>query len=203
LVISNIASSAKIVGFSLFNFNFSFDGGTLLFPLTYILGDILTEVYGFKTARRAILIGFFSLLLSSLVFLILKILPPDIIWETNIGITTYNSILSGMFTGGIVIASISAYLSGELINAFLLSKIKKITKGKFFWFRSMASSIIGQFIDTIIFIFIATLLHVFPKEIFWNLIITNYIFKMLLEIIILPLTYKIVFFLKKKENQDI
>jgi len=202
LIISNIASSAKIVdlGVSLFSIPLVFDGGTILFPFVYILGDVLTEVYGFKTARRVILTGFAAMILTTLTFFTLGILPAEIYWEAEAGSDAYNAILGGMSYGGIVLASLAAYLAGEFSNAAILSKIKTITKGRFLWIRTIGSSLVGQFLDTTIFILIATVTGVFGWEIFWSLVITNYIIKCSIEILMTPVTYRACSFLKKKEN---
>jgi len=205
LIVSNIASSAKIVdlGFSIFSIPLMFDGGTLLFPLVYVLGDVLTEVYGFKTARRVIWTGFIVMALTAGVFLLLKILPPEGYWEAEVGSQAYNAILDGMSSGGIVLASLSAYLVGELSNALILSKIKVKMKGKMLWVRTIGSSLVGEFLDTFIFVLIATVTGVFMWEIFWSLIITNYIIKCCIEAGMTPFTYWVTRFLKRKEGVDV
>jgi len=204
LVISNIASSAKIVdlGISFFSIRLAFDGGTLLFPLAYVLGDILTEVYGFKVSRRVIWTGFGVLALAMLTFLLLKVLPPDTLWEETVGSAAYDSILGGMSYGGIVLASFVAYLAGEFSNAVLMSKIKVLMKGRHLWFRAIVSSLVGEFLDSIIFISIATLTRVFPAELFWSLVLTNYFIKIVIEVVVLPLTYRLARFLKRSEGID-
>ena len=206
LIISNVASSAKIadLGISIFSIPLVFDGGTLLFPLAYVLGDVLTEVYGFKTARRVIWTGFIALALSSLVFFLLGLLPPEEMWEAETGgNAAYNAILGGMSYGGIVLASLTAYLVGELSNAKILSKIKVLMKGRMLWVRTISSSLIGQFLDTLIFVSIATVTGVFPPEIFLSLVITNYILKCSIEVLVTPFTYQVCGFLKRKEGIDV
>jgi len=212
-IISNIASSAKIVdlGFSLFGIRLAFDGGTLLFPLAYILGDILTEVYGFKAARRAIWTGFGVLTLSALVFFALRILPPEAVWEAQsghadsavTGTVAYNIILGGISSGGIVIASLSAYLIGGFSNSILLSKIKVLMKGRHYWIRSIGSSVAGHLLDSFVFISVATIAGVFPAELFATLILTNFILKFIIELLAYPVNYIMVRFLKKKEGIDV
>ncbi|MCL2212130.1 MAG: queuosine precursor transporter [Treponema sp.] len=202
LIVSNIASSAKIVdlGFSIFSIPLVFDGGTLLFPLAYILGDVLTEVYGFKTTRRVIWTGFAAMILAVLIFFVLGALPAESFWaEETGGDAAYSAILGGMSYGGIVLASLCAYLVGEFSNAAVLVKIKEKTKGRFLWIRTIGSSLVGQFLDTTIFVLIATVTGVFGWEIFWSLVITNYILKCGIEAIFTPFTYWISNFLKKKE----
>lgn len=211
LVISNVASAAKIVdlGISLFSIPLTFDGGTLLFPFAYVLGDVLTEVYGFKTTRRVIWLGFAVLAFSSLFFYLLGILPPETFWETQAvdsgalsGSAAYNFILGGMSSGGIALASLAAYLAGEFSNAAVLSKIKTIMKGRLLFVRTIGSSLIGQALDTFIFVLIATLLGVFGWEIFWSLVITNYILKCGIEALMTPFTCFVSGFLKRKEGID-
>jgi len=206
LVISNIASSAKIVdiGISLFSIPLVFDGGTILFPLAYVLGDVLTEVYGFKTARRVILTGFAALALTALVFFVLGKLPPEASWSAETGgNTAFNAILGGISYGGIVLASLSAYLVGELSNAIILSKLKVKMKGKMLWVRTIGSTLVGEFLDTAIFVLIACVAKVFSWEIFWSLVLTNYILKCGIEVIVTPFTYWASRFLKLKEGVDI
>ena len=205
LVISNVASAAKIVdlGFSLFKIPLVFDGGTLLFPFAYILGDVLTEVYGFKTAKRVIWTGFAALAFTSLFFFLLGILPGEEYWEAEAGSAAYNAILGGMSYGGIVLASLAAYLVGEFSNAKILSKIKVLMKGRMLWVRTISSSLAGQFLDTMIFVTIASLTKVFPWEIFWSLVLTNYILKCGIEAAMTPLTYQACRFLKRKEGVDV
>jgi len=205
LIISNIASSAKIVdmGFSLFSIPLVFDGGTILFPFVYILGDVLTEVYGFKTTRRVIWTGFAAMALTTLVFFVLGVLPAESFWNTEVGGEAYNSVLGGMSYGGIVLASLAAYLAGEFSNAAILSKIKVKMRGRFLWVRTIGSSLAGQFLDTMIFVLIASAAGVFGWEIFWSLVITNYILKCGIEALMTPFTYLTSRFLKKKEGIDV
>jgi len=205
LLISNIASAAKIVdlGISIFTIPLMFDGGTLLFPLVYVLGDVLTEVYGFKTARRVIWTGFAAMALAAAFFFLLGIMPPESYWESETGSAAYNAVLGGMSYGGIVLASLSAYLVGELSNAAILSKLKVRMKGRMLWVRTIGSSLIGEGLDTLIFVFIATLTGVFGWEIFWSLVITNYILKCSIEIMMTPFTYWLSGFLKKKDGADV
>jgi len=206
LVVSNIASSAKIVdlGISLFSIPLVFDGGTILFPLAYVLGDVLTEVYGFKTTRRVIFIGFAALVLTVLVFFVLGALPSEANWSAETGgNAAYSAILGGISYGGIVLASLSAYLVGELSNAIILSKIKVKMKGRMLWVRTIGSTLVGEFLDTTIFVLIASAAGVFSWEIFWSLVLTNYILKCGIEAVVTPFTYWASGFLKKKEGIDV
>lgn len=205
LVVSNIASSAKIIdwGFSIFGVRMAFDAGTLLFPVSYIFGDILTEVYGYKHSRRVIWIGFFCLALSSLVFWLVKILPGDIAWQSYAGQHAYDIILGGMSSGGIALASLCGYWTGNFSNSFTLAKMKLITRGRWLWTRTIGSTLIGELLDTIVFITIASIFSVFPWSLFITLVLTNYLFKCSVEAIMTPITYIIVNYLKHYEHEDV
>lgn len=204
LIVSNIASSAKIVdwGFSIAGVRMAFDAGTILFPVSYIFGDVLTEVYGFKRSRRVIWTGFACLGLSSLILWLVRIMPGEAAWQSYAGQQAYESILGGMSTGGIVIASLLAYLAGEFTNSVVLAKMKVATKGKWLWMRTIGSTLVGEGVDSVIFIFIATLAGVFPWAIFVSLVLTNYLFKCSIEALMTPLTYRVVNALKNAENED-
>lgn len=204
LIISNIASSAKIVdwGVSLFGIPLSFDAGTLLFPVSYIFGDVLTEVYGFRRSRRVIWTGFACLALSALVLGIVRALPGEANWESYAGQSAYEAILGGMSTGGIVLASLVAYFAGEFSNSVVLAKMKVATRGRWLWMRTIGSTLVGEGVDTAVFIFVATLAGVFPWELFASLTLTNYIFKVAVEAIMTPVTYQIVAVLKRSERED-
>ncbi|MFU8827490.1 MAG: queuosine precursor transporter [Brevefilum sp.] len=205
LVLSNIASSAKIIdwGISLGNLPLSFDAGTVLFPISYIVGDVLTEVYGYKRSRRIIWIGFGTLAFSALVFWLVQVLPGEATWQASVGQASYDQILGSMSSGAIVVASLAGFLAGSFSNAILMALMKVLTKGKLLWTRTIGSSIIGQAFDTFSFIFIATALGVFPWSLFWSLTITNYIFKLLVEIVVTPVTYWVVNGLKRAEGVDV
>jgi queuosine precursor transporter len=204
LVVSNIASSAKIVdwGVSLFGVPMAFDAGTILFPVSYIFGDILTEVYGYKQSRRAIWAGFFCLALTSAIFWIIGRLPGEATWQGYAGDAAYNAILGGISSGGIVLASLAGFWTGEFTNSFVLAKMKVLTEGRWLWTRTIGSTIFGELVDTIVFVVVASASGVFPWSLFSTLIVTNYLFKCGVEAIMTPVTYLIVNFLKHAENED-
>lgn len=191
LLISNVAST-KIVDFGWF----TFDGGTLLFPLSYIFGDILTEVYGYKRSRSVIWLGFFCALVMSAVFMIVGALPAAPDWGNQ---AAYDAILG--LTPRIVLASLFAYFCGEFSNSFILAKMKIATNGKWLWTRTIGSTVVGELVDSTLFIMIA-FWGVLPGTVLLTLIVSNYIFKTAVEIVFTPITYKVISFLKKKENED-
>ncbi len=194
LLISNIAS-VKLVLLG----PFTFDGGTLLFPISYIFGDILTEVYGYRASRKVIWTGFSAAALMSLTLWAVGKLPGPEDWTGEMQ-QSYETIVAPV--GRIVTASLIAYLAGEFSNSFVLAKLKIYTRGKFLWIRTISSTLIGEGIDTVIFCLVA-FYGVWSTEILITIIISNYIFKCLFEIAATPLTYAIVIGLKKSEGIDI
>lgn len=204
LVVSNVASSAKIVdlGFNIAGVPMAFDGGTILFPLSYIFGDILTEVYGYKRSRRVIWVGFFCLALSAGVFWLLQSLPGTADWQGYAGDAAYAAILGGMATGGIVLGSLSGFWTGEFSNSFVLAKLKIATQGRYLWLRTIASTLIGELVDTLAFVIVACSFGAFPWDWFLSLTVTNYLFKCTVEAIFTPVTYLVVRFLKRAESED-
>ncbi len=204
LIVSNIASSAKIVdwGIRLFGLRLAFDAGTILFPLSYIFGDILTEVYGYRRSRRVIWTGFVCLALSAWVFWLVRIWPGDPEWERHAGQRAYEAILGGMSHGGIVLASLLGYWSGEFTNSFVLAKMKILTRGRYLWTRTIGSTLAGQLVDTGVFVAIASLAGVFPWTLFATLVLTNYLFKVSVEAVMTPVTYLVVGAMKRLEQED-
>jgi queuosine precursor transporter len=204
LVVSNIASSAKIVdwGFSIFGVRMAFDAGTILFPVSYIFGDILTEVYGYKNSRRVIWAGFACLALSAVIFGVIRLLPGEAQWQKYAGDAAYLAILGGMSSGGIVLASLAGYWSGEFTNSFILAKMKILTRGRWLWTRTIGSTIAGELVDTVVFVTIASFFKVFPWSLFLTLTLTNYLFKCGVEALMTPVTYAAVTTLKKTEKED-
>lgn len=205
LIISNIASSAKIIdwGITLFGkLPLAFDAGTLLFPISYIFGDLLTEVYGFRRSRRVIWTGFGALILSAFVLWLVKILPAEAAWQGYAGQAAYDAILNGMTSGGIVLASLLAYLVGEFSNSVILARLKVLTRGRWLWLRTISSTLVGEGINSLIFIAVACAVGVFPWALFATLALTNYIFKVAIEVLMTPLTYAAVRALKRAEHED-
>lgn len=191
LLLSNIASS-KLVSIRAL----TFDAGLILFPLAYILGDVLTEVYGYSRTRRVIWIGFTMSVLMVATFYIVAALPAAADWHNQ---DAFAKILTAV--PRIVVASIFAYLVGTFVNSYILAKLKLKQKGEHFWFRALASTTLAQIFDTTIFLFIA-FWGTIPTSVFLTLWYTNYIIKVLVEIIVLPVTYHLVQWLKVDEAID-
>jgi queuosine precursor transporter len=192
LLISNVASS-KIVLFG----PFTFDGGTILFPISYIFGDILTEVYGYRKSRQVIWIGFFCALLMTAIFAIVGFLPSAPGWENQ---NAYMQILGT--TPRIVAGSLIAYFAGEFSNSFILAKMKVFTRGRWLFSRTIGSTIVGEGVDTLFFVTIA-FMGTLPGSTVQSILISNYIFKVVFEVLATPLTYAIVGYLKRSEKSDV
>ena len=191
LLISNVASS-KIVDLG----PFTFDGGTILFPISYIFGDILTEVYGYRKSRQVIWIGFASAILMTVVFAIVGFLPSARGWENQ---DAYMKILGT--TPRIVTGSLIAYFAGEFSNSYILARMKVLTKGHWLFTRTIGSTIVGEGIDTVFFASIA-FAGTIPGNTLTALLVSNYVFKVSFEVVATPLTYAIVGFLKRTEKAD-
>jgi uncharacterized integral membrane protein (TIGR00697 family) len=204
VLISNIASSAKIIDWriSVLGLPLSFDAGTLLFPISYIFGDILTEVYGYQQSRRVIWTGFAAAALMSATFWLIRQLPGEANWQSYAGDEAFDAILGGVSSGGIIIASLAAYLVGEFSNSVVLAKLKVATQGRHLWLRTIGSTLVGEGVDSIVFVVIASVFGVFPWEIALSLIVSNYLFKVFIEVVMTPATYRIVAFLKRAEHED-
>jgi uncharacterized integral membrane protein (TIGR00697 family) len=193
LLISNTVS-VKLVHFWIF----TYDGGTILFPLSYIFGDILTEVYGFGRSRKVIWLGFACTLLMANVYILVGRIPAAADWPFQ---RDYVNILG--LVPRIVIASLIAYFAGEFSNSYVLAKMKIWTRGRWLWSRTIGSTIVGEFVDTLLFVAIAFLGATgFPTRVLLAVLVSNYIFKVGVEVVFTPLTYAIVGFLKRREQED-
>lgn len=175
---------------------FYFDGAVVLFPLSYIFGDILTEVYGYKRSRVVVWTGFIACLFMSFVYWLVGILPAAPHWS---GQEAYQRILGQ--TPRIVVASLLAFFCGEFTNSYILAKLKILTRGRWLWTRTIGSTVVGQLVDTSLFITIA-FMGILPGAVLMRMIMNNYIFKTTYEALATPLTYAITAWLKKVEEED-
>lgn len=169
------------------------DGGALLFPLTYIFGDVLAEVYGFRGARRAIFIGFGVSVLAALTFLLVGIAPPAADWPNQ---EAFDAILG--FVPRIVVASLIGYVAGQLLNALVLVKLKEKAPDGSLWSRLLGSTLVGEAADTTLFCIIA-FGGIVTGGTLVNYILVGYVYKVLVEVLLLPVTYRIIALVKKRE----
>lgn len=177
-------------------FGFFVPAGIIIFPISYILGDVLTEVYGYENTRGIIWLGFFANLLMVIAIFIAQNLPSAPFWTNQ---AAFSTILG--YTPRLLLASFTAFLVGSFANSFVMSKMKLLTKGKMLWSRTIGSTIVGEGLDSSIFISIA-FWGVFPSTNLFSLILTQWAIKSLYEIVATPLTYAVVGFLKTKEKLD-
>ena len=168
----------------------------IIFPLSYIIGDILTEVYGYKQARRVIWLGFLCNLVAVVAIWIGKVLPPAPVFEAQ---GAYESILGS--TPRFLLASFTAYLAGEFTNSFVLAKMKIITKGRWLWTRTIGSTLVGQGVDTVVVLTVA-FAGVLPLPVLGIMILSHWLVKSVYEAVATPLTYVVVGYLKRKEGID-
>jgi uncharacterized integral membrane protein (TIGR00697 family) len=192
LLISNIIAGKLTLIFGL-----TLPAAVIVFPITYIFGDVLTEVYGYERARLVIWIGFAANLLMSLIFMITVMLPYPKFW-INQG--SYAVVLG--LTPRMVAASLIAYFGGEFTNSFVLSKVKILTKGRWLWIRTIGSTVVGEAIDTLLFILLA-FIGSLPLNVILGMVWAQYIWKVGYEILATPLTYRVVGWVKRREQMDI
>lgn len=171
--------------------------GIIIFPISYICGDVLTEVYGYRQARRVIWLGFLCNLLAVIAIWLGQILPAAPFWD---GQAAYERILGD--TPRLLVASFLAYLVGEFANSFVLAKLKIATQGRWLWMRTIGSTLVGQGLDSLVFVTLA-FLGTIPLGGIAIAIITQWLVKTAYEAAVTPLTYGVVRFLKRQEGMDV
>ena len=190
--------SANIIAVKLIDLSgFILPAAIFVFPLSYIIGDVLTEVYGYRRARKVIWLGFLCNLVAVCAIWIGQILPSASFWD---GQAAYERILG--YAPRLLIASFLAYLVGEFANAFVLAKMKIATKGRWLWLRTIGSTLIGQGLDSMVFISIA-FAGIIPAKALFTAVVTQWLAKSVYEAAVTPLTYVVVNFLKRKEGVDV
>lgn len=192
LILSNILA-AKMIRLG----PFVFDGGTLLFPLSYIFGDVLTEVYGYKESRKVIWTGLGMLVVMSFNIWLIGILPAEPSWTFQ---SDFQNILA--VVPRIALASVLGYFAGEYSNSVVLSRMKILTKGRYLWMRTIGSTLVGEFFDTMLFVTIA-FLGSYPLGVLIAMILSNYLFKTVIEALFTPVTYAVIGFVKRTEAIDV
>jgi hypothetical protein len=192
LLCANVIGAAKVAQVG----GFSFGAGVLFFPISYVFGDVLTEVYGYARARRVVWAGFGALAFASFMSWAILAFPPAPGWPHQ---AAYETVFGG--TPRIVLASLVAYFCGEFCNSYVLAKLKLATSGRLLWSRTIGSTIVGEAVDSAIFYPIA-FLGVWSPDLVMRVMLTNYVLKVLWEIVMTPITYRVVNFLKRTERED-
>ena len=214
LLLSNLIGAAKLANL----WGYTFGAGILFFPVSYVLGNVLTEVYGYANARRCVWTGFFALLFMAFMSFVVVKMPPAADWgcassgdpmfagivkSHNAGAvcqTTYDSVFGS--TWRIVLASITAFWAGEFVNSYVLAKLKIVTQGKHLWTRTISSTVFGQAVDSAIFYPLA-FAGVWQTHDVLVVLFTNWFLKVSWEVLLTPATYAIVGFLKRHEGVDV
>ncbi|WP_321390906.1 queuosine precursor transporter [Emcibacter sp.] len=197
LVCSNLIGPAKVASLEVFGAPFVFGAGVLFFPLSYVFGDILTEVYGYARARKVIWAGFAGLAFASFMSFVVVELPPAEGWGQQ---EIYASVFGQV--PRIVFASLSAFFVGEIVNAYVMAKMKVWTEGRHLWTRTIGSTIVGQAADSLIFYPVA-FLGIWSTDLVIQVMISNFLLKVGWEAVLTPVTYRIVAALKKAEGVDV
>jgi uncharacterized integral membrane protein (TIGR00697 family) len=192
LLCSNVIGASKVTQV----FDFSFSAGNLFFPISYIFGDILTEVYGYARARKVVWAGFAALAFASFMAWLIVTIPPAASFTNQAAIET----IFGA-TPRIALASLAGFFCGEFCNSFTLAKMKIWTNGKHLWSRTIGSTIVGEAADTLVFYPLA-FIGVWNSQLLVEVMISNYLLKVGWEALTTPITYKVVGALKRAEHED-
>ena len=193
LLLSNLIGASKLATMG----GYTFGAGILFFPISYVLGDVLTEVYGYANARRCVWTGFAALLFMAFMSYVVVAMPPADGWS---GQAAYESVFGS--TWRIVAASVLAFWAGEFVNSFVLARMKVLTGGKHLWSRTIGSTIFGQAVDSAIFYPVA-FLGVWSQEQVLTVMVTNWLLKVLWEALLTPVTYAVVAWFKAREGVDV
>jgi hypothetical protein len=192
LLCANVIGAAKVAQVG----GFTFGAGVLFFPISYVFGDVLTEVYGYARARKVVWAGFGALAFASFMSWAILAFPPAPRWPHQ---AAYETVFGA--TPRIVLASLVAYFGGEFCNSYVLAKMKLRTRGRLLWSRTIGSTVVGEAVDSVIFYPLA-FLGAWPADLVLRVMLSNYLLKVLWEAAMTPLTYRIVNFLKRAEDED-
>ncbi len=193
LLLSNLIGAAKLATVG----GFTFGAGILFFPLSYVIGDVLTEVYGYANARRCVWMGFAALIFMAFMSFVVVAMPPATGWD---GQAAYESVFGS--TWRIVAASVLAFWAGEFVNSFVLARMKIITGGKHLWARTIGSTVFGQGVDSLIFYPVA-FLGIWTTDQVLTVMVTNWFLKVAWEALLTPVTYAVVGWFKRREGVDV
>lgn len=193
LLLSNLIGAAKLATL----WGYTFGAGILFFPLSYVIGDVLTEVYGYANARRCVWMGFGAMIFMAFMSYVVVAMPAAEGWD---GQAAYESVFGS--TWRIVAASVLAFWAGEFVNSFVLAKMKIVTKGKHLWARTIGSTVFGQGVDSLIFYPVA-FLGIWTTDQVATVMVTNWLLKVLWEAALTPVTYAVVGWFKAREGVDV
>jgi uncharacterized integral membrane protein (TIGR00697 family) len=196
LLCANLIGVSKVTELTLFGHPFAFGAGNLFFPLSYLFGDMLTEVYGYARSRKVVWAGFGALAFASLMSFVIVHLPPAHGWAGQ-------AVIEAAFgsTWRIALASLVGYFCGEFANSVTLAKMKIWTEGRLLWTRTIGSTILGEACDTLVFYPLA-FYGTWPTELLLRVMVANYCIKVGWEVLATPLTYRVVHALKRAERED-
>jgi uncharacterized integral membrane protein (TIGR00697 family) len=196
LLCANLIGVSKVTQVNLFGREVAFGAGNLFFPLSYLFGDLLTEVYGYARSRKVVWAGFGALAFASLMSFVIVQLPPARGWEGQ-------AVIAAAFgsTWRIALASLIGYFCGEFANSVTMAKMKVRTQGKQLWARTIGSTIVGELCDTLVFYPLA-FLGTWSTELLLRVMLANYLIKVSWEVVATPITYRVVAWLKKAEGED-
>jgi uncharacterized integral membrane protein (TIGR00697 family) len=198
LLLSNVIGAGKIATMTLPRIGpWPFGAGILFFPISYVIGDVLTEVYGYARARRCIWAGFAAMLFMALMSTVVVALPPDPSWK---GQAAYEAVFGQV--PRIVFASIAAFWAGEFANSYVLARMKVLTEGRYLWTRTIGSTVVGQAVDSLIFYPLA-FWGVWDGDKLVLVLATQWALKVGWEALLTPVTYAVVGFLKRREGVDV
>jgi len=192
LLCANVIGAAKVARVG----GVTFGAGVLFFPVSYVFGDVLTEVYGYARARKVVWAGFAALAFASFMSWATLAFPPAPGWPHQ---AAYETVFGA--TPRIVLASLVAYFCGEFCNSYVLAKMKLLTSGRLLWSRTVGSTIVGEAVDSAVFYPLA-FLGVWETDLVLQVMLSNYLLKVLWEAVMTPVTYRIVSFLKRAESED-
>ena len=200
LLLSNVIGASKPSYVTLpGGIHWAFGAGVLFFPFSYIFGDVLTEVYGYANARRVIWTGFVALLFMAVMAAVVVALPPAEGWP---GQEAYEFVFGN--TWRIVLGSILAFWAGDFVNSYVMARMKRWTRGRHLWSRTIGSTVVGQGLDSLIFYPLAFWgLAGWPVEQLWQVVLSQWLIKTMWEAILTPVTYLVVGFLKRREGIDV
>jgi uncharacterized integral membrane protein (TIGR00697 family) len=201
LLCSNLIAPGKTVRIDVLGWPLVFGAGNLFFPISYIFDDVLTEVYGYAHSRRAVWAGFFALIFAAVMSTAIIHLPADPNEPFNTQLQPSIELVFGN-TPRIFAASVIAFWAGDFANSFVLAKMKIVTEGKWLWTRTIGSTIVGEGVDSLIFYPVA-FAGIWTARTVFTVVVANWVFKVLMEVLFTPVTYKVVAWLKKAEGVDL